>query len=157
MLSSIGCTLSGAGFRSRVSSKGGGLPRLFLGLPVKAISSINLPLHFVGSLGQSILTVSQGFSSQAISPANLKPHETSQEGIYNNSHEGQPADKKLFFIVGFSLFVFGLLLSKKVFWELDSYFAAHSSIAIPFAVLGLSAILMWLGMGFAAYGIGWIT
>jgi uncharacterized membrane protein len=75
-------------------------------------------------------------------------------GVGENDNESKPIYEPLLVIVGFVLVLSGLILSKKVFWKIDDYFVRQPSIAIPLALIILSVILMWLGIGIAAYGFG---
>ncbi|HTB13457.1 MAG TPA: hypothetical protein VK752_17870 [Bryobacteraceae bacterium] len=82
------------------------------------------------------------------------PKGESYASVNYNSPECQPVYKPKVFVVGIICFLIGTLLSKKVWWWNDSYLAIHDSIAVPFALLALSAFTMWIGMWFMGVGAG---
>ena len=84
----------------------------------------------------------------------FQPLKNGNGSVGHDGEERKPVYKPLLFIVGCAFILCGLLLSKKVFWELDSYFARHDSIAVPFWLIILSAVLGIVGGILAVDGVG---
>lgn len=78
--------------------------------------------------------------------AHLPPLKCSYASINYYRYQCEPPYKPRALIVGGIAFLIGLVVSKKVWWWMDSYFTRDGSIAIPLTLLAFSILAMFIGV-----------
>jgi hypothetical protein len=111
----------------------------------------NRIINFSGENIWSLISLKEFLCSVKVVAA--KAHQPcSQTCIDNDCYQCETVYKPRLIVVGVILFLLGPVLIYQVFCKLDIYFSRNSSIAVPFALIMLSAILMWLGMWLVGSG-----